>query len=224
MQIATATTVLDLIGVLINALLGGAVARRDRLDLFGFVVIGIASGLGGGLIRDVLLQQGPPAALTNPAYIPTALAGTAIAFLLNIAPPDRSRVYLLLDAVALSVWATVGAQKTLDAGLAWLPAILLGTITAVGGGATRDLFLQRVPAVLQDRRWYASVAVLVAAVQVLGTITGLPTAGTVAGITLGVVLRALAEWRGWALPRGLKVRPPSPPRRPHRPKNPDSGR
>lgn len=109
------------------------------------------SRAGGGLIRDVLLQHGPPAALTDPAYIPTALAGTAVAFLLDIAPPDWSRVFLVLDAVALSVWATAGAQKTLDAGLDWLPAILLGTITAVGGGATRDLLLRRVPAVLHER-------------------------------------------------------------------------
>ncbi|MFC5818768.1 trimeric intracellular cation channel family protein [Nonomuraea harbinensis] len=203
----TATTVLDLVGVFLNALLGGTVARRDRLDLFGFLVIGIASGLGGGLIRDVLLQHGPPAALTDPAYIPTALAGTGVAFLLDISPPDWSRAFKFLDAAALSVWASVGAQKTMGVGLGRLPAILLGTITAVGGGAIRDLLLQRVPAVLQDTRWYASVAVLVAAVEVLGIATGFPVAGTVAAITLGVLLRIVAEWRGWTVPRGLEVRP-----------------
>ncbi|MFD2350802.1 trimeric intracellular cation channel family protein [Nonomuraea ferruginea] len=100
-----------------------------------------------------------------------------------------------------------GRRRPWGVGLGWLPAILLGTITAVGGGAIRDLLLQRVPAVLQDTRWYASVAVLVAAVEVLGIATGFPVAGTVAAITLGVLLRIVAEWRGWTVPRGLEVRP-----------------
>lgn len=133
------TTVLDLIGVFINALLGGSVARRRELDLFGYVVIGTVSGLGGGLIRDVLLQHGPPLALTNPLYIPIALAGAVVAFLLAFTEEDWSRFFYVLDAIALCVWAAAGAQRTLATGLAWLPAVLLGTVTAVGGGATRDL-------------------------------------------------------------------------------------
>jgi len=222
-RIETVITGLDLAGVFANALLGGAVARRYGLDLFGFVVIGLVSGLGGGIIRDVLLQNGPPVALTNSAYIPTALVGAGLAFLLQISERDWDRVFTVLDAVALSLWATVGAQKAQAVGLGWMPAILLGTITAVGGGACRDLLVQRVPAVLGGNALYATVAVMVAAIQVLGTQLGSPLTGTVLGILAGAVLRVLAAWRGWNLPNALDWQPrtflgriPRPTHRPRR--------
>lgn len=82
--IAVATRYLDLAGVFSCALLGGAVARTVGLDLFGFLVVGIISGLGGGMIRDVLLQHGTPVALTDYAYLPTAVAGSVVVFLIKI--------------------------------------------------------------------------------------------------------------------------------------------
>ncbi|MEO3784779.1 TRIC cation channel family protein [Actinocorallia sp. B10E7] len=232
MRIETITTGLDLAGVFASGLLGGAVARRYGLDLFGFVVIGLVSGLGGGLIRDVLLQNGPPVALTNSAYIPTALAGAGLAFVLQISERDWDRVFTVLDAAALSLWATVGAQKTLAVGLGWMPAVLLGTITAVGGGACRDLLVQRIPAVLGGNALYATVAVMVSAIQVLGTQLGSPLTGTVLGILAGAVLRVLAAWRGWNLPNALDwqprtvlggIRPARRPRRRRRPGPEDGG-
>ncbi|MEU6785606.1 TRIC cation channel family protein [Nonomuraea angiospora] len=205
MRVETITTVLDLVGVFINSLLGGSVARRLELDLFGYVVIGVVSGLGGGLIRDVLLQHGPPLALTNPLYIPIALAGAGAAFLLKFTERDWNRLFYVLDAIALCVWAVAGAQRTLAVGLGWLPAILLGTTTAVGGGATRDLLVQRVPAVFGGNGLYASVAALVAALQVICSALGAPTVvGTSVGVVVGTALRLVAYRRGWELPGGLE--------------------
>jgi uncharacterized membrane protein YeiH len=197
--------VLDLLGVFANGLLGGAVARSQDLDLFGFAAMGLCSGLGGGIIRDVLLGHGPPAALTNPAYIPTALAGAGVAFLVQVEHRTWDRAFVLVDAVALSMWATAGALKTLGDGLGWLPAVLLGTITAIGGAITRDLLLQRVPAVFAQGTLYATVAILVAAIQVIFARThGLSSGtGTTVAIVVGVTLRLVAYWRGWQLPRGL---------------------
>ncbi|GAB2864900.1 trimeric intracellular cation channel family protein [Actinocorallia aurea] len=203
MEIATITTVLDLVGVCINGLLGGVVARNRGFDLFGFAVIGVVSGLGGGVVRDVLLMQGPPVALTNPLYVPTALAGTAVAFLLAFSEQDWNRLFLGLDAIALSVWAIAGAQKTLAADLAWVPAILLGTLTAVGGGAIRDLLVQRVPTVFGGNELYASVAIVVATFYVACSAFGAVVAGTVLGIAVGTLMRLLAYRRGWGLPRGM---------------------
>ncbi|WP_229811834.1 trimeric intracellular cation channel family protein [Streptosporangium pseudovulgare] len=205
MRVETVTTVLDLVGVFINSLLGGSVARHRELDLFGYVVIGVVSGLGGGLIRDVLLQHGPPLALTNPLYIPIALAGAGVAFLLKFTEREWNRIFYVLDAIALCVWAVAGAQRTLAAGLGWLPAILLGTITAVGGGATRDLLVQRVPAVFGGNGLYASVAALVAAVQVVCSAFGVSmVVGTSLGVVAGTVLRLVAYRRGWELPGGME--------------------
>jgi uncharacterized membrane protein YeiH len=206
-RIETITTALDLAGVVANALLGGAAARSRRLDLFGYVVIGLVSGLGGGMIRDLLLQHGPPAALVNPVYIPAALAGTGLALILDFSGRGWDHGLVVVDAAAISVWAAAGAHKTLAAGLGWLPAILLGTLTAVGGGAARDLMLQRVPAVFGGNALYASVAVLVASIQVLCTGLGEPVTGTIVGVLCGVLLRLVACRRDWKLPTGLDWRP-----------------
>src|SRR5580693_5657317 len=168
MQTDLLTTTLDLLGVFANGLLGGAVARTQNMDLFGFAAMGLVSGLGGGIIRDVLLEHGTPAALVDPAYIPTALA-----------------------AAAISLWATAGALKTLGDGLEWLPAVLLGTITAIGGGVSRDLMLQKVPAVFKDGQLYATVAIVVAIIQVVfaEAYGARFFTGTVVAIGVGFVLR-----------------------------------
>lgn len=200
------TTILDLLGVFANGLLGGAVARSQGMDLFGFGAMGLVSGLGGGMIRDVLLQHGPPAALVHPAYIPTALAGAGVAFMMRIEHRAWDRVFLLVDAAAISLWATAGALITLSDGLGWLPAVLLGTITAVGGGVTREVMLQRIPSVFTEGTLYATVAMFVAAVQVVfAKAPGVhDTTGTLIAVAAGFVLRVVAYRRGWRLPRGLE--------------------
>jgi hypothetical protein len=87
------------------------------------------------LIRDVLLQHGTPIALTDYAYLLTAFAGAAASYLANVQGLVWDRVWPVIDAVALGCWATAGATKTVAVGIGWLPALLLGVVTAVGGGA-----------------------------------------------------------------------------------------
>ena len=107
-----ATRGLDLAGVFAAALQGGAIARTERLDLFGVVAVGVVSGLGGGLIRDTLLQHGTPVALTDVFYLPTALAGAFIAFLIHISQEAWDRLFTALDAAVIGFWAVAGAQRT----------------------------------------------------------------------------------------------------------------
>ncbi len=95
-------TGIDLTGVLANAVLGGVIARAERLDPVGFVTLAILSGLGGGLIRDTLLQHGTPVALTDPAYIPTALAGAMIAYFLRVRGRLWNNAFPFVDALALA--------------------------------------------------------------------------------------------------------------------------
>lgn len=209
MRLDLLALIVDLLGVFANGLLGGMVARSYDMDLFGFASMGLISGLGGGIIRDVLLQHGTPLALVNPAYIPTALAGAGVAFVMNLENTAWDRVFIVVDAAAISLWAASGALITLDAGLGWEPAVLLGTITAVGGGVTRDLMVQRMPAVFTQGPLYATVAIFVAAVQVLcaETLGAQDALGTGMAIAAGFALRLLAYWRGWRLPRGLDWQP-----------------
>lgn len=191
---------LDLTGVFANAVLGGVIARRARLDPVGFLVLAVLSGLGGGIIRDTLLQRGTPIALTDYSYMVTAFVGAALAFAVRVEGRWWNRIWPVVDAFALGCWAAAGAQKTLDAGLGWLPAVLLGTITAVGGGAVRDMVMRQIPAVLGGNTLYATCAALASGVLIILYDQGLETVGSLAGLVVGAGLCLLARWRGWILP------------------------
>jgi uncharacterized membrane protein YeiH len=210
--IAETFRVIDLIGVFANAVLGGVMARAERLDPVGFGVLAILSGLGGGLIRDTLLQKGTPVALVDPSYILTALAGAALAFVLHVEGRVWDRVFPFVDALALGCWAAVGAQKTLGFGLGWLPAVLLGTITAVGGGMVRDVVLRRIPLIFGGTTLYATCALVASGVMVLLYRLGHPTIGLVAATLTGAGLTLLARWRNWQLPEAYVWRPGRRPR------------
>jgi uncharacterized membrane protein YeiH len=190
----------DLVGVLGNAILGGLVARAARLDPVGFAVLAIISGFGGGVIRDTLLQAGPPAALTDNAYIVTALIGGAIAFHVPVGGKVWNRIWPWIDAVALGAWAGAGALKTLEVGLDWIPAILLGTVTAVGGGMVREIVLRQVPSVLGNSPLYATCAAAAAGVLVISAELGESSLGLLLATVVGASLTLLARWRNWMLP------------------------
>jgi uncharacterized membrane protein YeiH len=201
--------IVDLVGVLANALLGGAIARSERLDPVGFATLAILSGLGGGLIRDTLLQHGTPVALTDYAYVLTALAGAGVAFVLPLDGRWWVLVFPWVDAAALGCWAATGAQKTLGVGLGWLPAVLLGTITAVGGGMVRDIAVRRVPTIFGGNTLYATSALAASGVMVLCSAAGAPGTGLVASTLTGAGLTLLARWRGWQLPEAYSWSPPT---------------
>ncbi len=192
---------LDLTGVLANAVLGGVIARSARLDVVGFATMAIVSGLGGGIIRDVLLQRGTPVALTDYSYVLIATAGGAIAFLVKVQGRLWDRAWPLIDALAVGCWAAAGAQKTLTFGLGWLPAVLLGTITAVGGGFARDVVLRRVPGILGGNTLYATCALVASAVMVVLYRSHQPAVGSVAATLTGAGLCLLARRQQWILPQ-----------------------
>lgn len=199
-EIGEAFRVVDLVGVFANAALGGVIARSERLDPVGFATLAILSGLGGGMIRDTLLQQGPPLALIDPAYLLTALAAAALTFVITVEVRVGRWVWPLVDAMALGSWAAAGALRTLSFGFGWLPAILLGTITAVGGGMARDIVLRRTPTVLGGNTLYATCAVAASGVMVLCVQAGRPDLGLVVATAVGAGLVLLARRYGWILP------------------------
>ena len=186
---------LDLTGVFANALLGGAVARSHGLDPVGFAALAIMSGLGGGIIRDTLLQRGTPVALTYYAYLTTALIGAGIAFAVRFEGRVWDRLFPFVDALALGCWAAAGAQKALTVGL--------GTMTAVGGGAVRDIAVGRIPAIFGGNTLYATCAVIASGALVLIQYSGYPQVGLVVATAVGAVLCLLARWRGWMLPEHI---------------------
>ena len=193
---------LDLIGVLFNAMVGAVIARNARLDPMGFGVLAIMSGLGGGLIRDTLLQAGPPLAIVDWRYFTTAIAGALIVTLMRIEGRWWERLYPPIDALAVGCWAAAGAAKTIGLGHGWLPAILMGTITAVGGSFVRDMVLRQVPAILGGNTLYATWAIAAAAITVVGADLGYTALGSVIATLIGAGLVLLSKYKHWALPQG----------------------
>lgn len=203
-------TVVDLAGVIANAILGGVAARTARLDLVGFIVLAIMSGLGGGMIRDTLIQQGTPIALADPVYLMFAVIGGVIAFFVTFNGRWSRRVLIFVDVLAVGCWSAVGAQKALDAGLGWMPAVLLGIITAVGGGMVRDIMLLRVPTIFGGNTLYATSAVLASTEMVVLSRLGYPAMGTGVAILSAAALSLLARRYGWVLPMSYTLRIPRP--------------
>ncbi|MCC9197109.1 trimeric intracellular cation channel family protein [Arthrobacter sp. zg-Y820] len=192
--------VVDLAGVLANGVLGGAVARQLRMDPIGFLVLALTSALGGGVLRDTLLQVGTPVALTNPAYLIVAIAGAFIAYLIELRGKWANRFLIVIDAFALGCWAATGTSKALAVDLEWLPAILIGMATAVGGGMIRDIVVGRVPAIFGGNTLYATGALIASVEMVILYHLGLPNLGMGMAIVTAAVVCTVARRRGWRLP------------------------
>lgn len=203
--------VLDLVGTAVFALSGAAVAVQRRLDVFGTLVLALAAGVGGGVLRDVALGVVPPLALTDPRYGSTCLVATVLAVtarpdgrlgrMLTGGPTRLAVVVQVLDAVGLGLFAVVGTSRALDAGLGPVAAAAMGVVTAVGGGVVRDVLADRTPAVLH-RDVYALAAAAGAATVALGEVVDAPAAVTVVvGIAVASGLRLAALQRSWRAPR-----------------------
>lgn len=192
----------DLAATAVFAVEGAAVASSAHLDLFGVVVLGCVTAMGGGILRDLLIGAVPPAALTDRLYIPLAVAASLITFVLHH-PVGQIPSWLLtgLDAAGLGLFCASGSAKALDHGLLPVSAAFLGTLTAVGGGAMSAVLIGRVPPVLRVDI-YAVAALLGAAIVVAGVRRKLPRAPVMlAGGGACFVLRVLAAWQHWNLPR-----------------------
>lgn len=193
--------ILDLIGVIVMGISGGAIAARMNFDAVGFAVVGIMSGLGGGIIRDVILDSGPPASFQDPIYFICALAGSAFSYIVATDGKAWRGIITVLDTAAMALWAATGTVKSLAMGLEPLPSLLLGVVSAVGGGATRDVTVGRIPQIFGGGPLYASCALLTA-IGTWGVYSwNVDVLWTIVPIALGMGLALLAAWRRWQLPQ-----------------------
>lgn len=148
---ATALLVLDLVGTFAFALNGALTAlRATRIDIIGVVSLGMITALGGGTIRDIFLDSLPPATFVDWRYLAVAAAGGLIAFFAGRYLERLNGPINVLDAAGLSLFAVTGATKAIDLGFGPAQAIIVGGITAVGGGTIRDVLVLRVPSVLSS--------------------------------------------------------------------------
>lgn len=205
--------VLDLAGTFVFALSGATAGIKNRLDLFGVLVLSFAAGNAGGIARDLLIGAVPPAAISDGRYLAISLiAGIVTFWRPSFIDRLRSPV-LLFDAAGLGLFAVAGTHKALALGLNPVMAALLGMLTGIGGGMTRDVLLTEVPTVLRADL-YAVAALAGAAIVVIGAALRLPSSAVmIAGAVLCFGLRFMAIRRGWHLPIAGGLKQPTTPTR-----------
>ncbi len=193
-------TTLDLVGTAAFAASGASIGVFKRLDLFGVCVVGITTGIGGGITRDVLLGVHPPTSLVQWPDFVVALTFSLGVFLLHPLMGHVQTAVLWLDALGMGVFATTGAATALHHDAEWWAAILIGAISAIGGGVLRDVLVNEMPLLLH-RDLYATPALVGATIVVGFELGAVPYPwGLVAGTVIATVLRLAALARGWNLP------------------------
>jgi len=196
---------LDLAAVTTSALGGSLVAVRAKFDISGVVALGILTGLGGGLLRDVLLNQ-LPVALKNPWYIVAAVVASALVAVLAHQVTRLAWLLLIFDAAALGLYGVTGANKALVNGISPVPAILVGLIAGLGGGVICDLMTAKPPAIFQRGYLYATAALIGLIFYVAAIRLGAPAAETAIVATIIIVsLRIIARLRDWKVPQPVDL-------------------
>ena len=179
-----------LAAVAVFALTGVLDAGRKNMDLVGVVMVGLATALGGGTVRDVLLQR-PVFWLSDQVYLVVALATTLIIFFAVRGLRLPPRLFLIPDAIGLALFTIVGTQIALEWHAPWLAASLLGVITGVVGGVVRDVLCNEVPLVFVRGELYVSAAWL-------GTLV-------LIGLQALAVSPVIAAWAGMATVLGIRL-------------------
>jgi uncharacterized membrane protein YeiH len=151
--------VLDLIGVAVFAVCGALAAGRKQLDLIGVIVLGLVTAIGGGTIRDLLLNRHPLFWLVDPAYLIVIISAALITVAYVRWRPPPAVTLLYADAVGLAMFSITGARIAERGGLPAVACVLLGTITGSAGGVVRDVLSAEVPQLLQRGNLYASAAI-----------------------------------------------------------------
>lgn len=190
----------DLAGVAVFAASGVLAARGRDLDLLGVVVVAAITAVGGGTLRDLLLDRHPIFWITDSWYLIVITAATILTVAYMRVRPPPGTTLLLADALGLALFALSGAQVAESAQCPPLIVVLMGTVTGVTGGILRDVITARVPLILQ-REIYATAAIagvaLYLALQAFGTPRALAFA---VGMIVIVALRVLAIRWGLHLP------------------------
>ncbi len=201
MSAAILITALNVLGTFVFGLGGAMVAIRRSFDLFGILVLSAATGVAGGIIRDLLLGDTPPEVLRT--FWPIAVAWLAglCAYLFKPQIERLDRPVMILDAIGLAVFAVAGCHKALAYGLHSPGAVLLGVMTAIGGGMLRDIMAAEVPRVL-NQDIYALAAFAGATAYAAGIWCGIPVSFAASGsVVLAVGLRLASVRYEWKLPR-----------------------
>ena len=197
----------DLIGVVLNGIIGGAIARQRNFDFVGFVFLALFSAPGGGMLPDVLMQKGTAAAIANPTYLLLACCGATIALVTHFKGNTWELFKVHGDAIILGVWSVTGCVKALVFDMPLVSAVFMGVLTAVGGGMIRDVVTGQIPSIFGGGTLYAVPATISVSVMTLFHVTGHQALGMIISPIIGGGLVILAYWKGWVLFRSSEWAP-----------------
>ena len=200
--------ILEIIGTVAFAASGAMVAVNKKMDVFGVIVLGLTTATGGGIIRDVILGKTPPSVFLTPVYAIVAVATSILVFLpfTQKFAHKNTRAYdavlLICDSVGLGVFTAVGVKAAYSAieNAPFILAIFAGVITAVGGGAIRDLFAKDTPFIF-IRHFYACASLFGATLTIILWNFAGELISMAAGIVTVIVLRLFAAKYRWELPK-----------------------
>jgi uncharacterized membrane protein YeiH len=189
---------LELIGVAVFAVSGALAAGRKRLDLLGVLLIATVTAIGGGTLRDLLLNRHPVFWIEDPTYLPVILAAAALTVVSSrFRPPPRTSL-LIADAFGLALFTISGAQIAEARGLPAIIVVVMGAITGTAGGVLRDVLCGEIPLLLRQTDLYATTAILGVIVYLAAEAAGLsvPQASllgmaTVAGLRIAAIVWGL---------------------------------
>jgi uncharacterized membrane protein YeiH len=148
----------EMAAVVVAALSGALHATNRKADVVGTFSLAMATGVGGGMLRDLLIGVSPPAALTHALYLPVVAAAALVTMLFAPLIARLKSVLAVVDALALGLWVVIGIEQALAHHLPVVSSVFVGTVTAVGGGAVRDLLSNETPAVFLPGELYATAA------------------------------------------------------------------
>ncbi len=197
--------ILELIGTLAGAVSGARLASAKRFDLFGALIVGIATACGGGTIRDLMIGK-PPFWLEDPLYLLTCIFGLIWVMVFRKWLVRQDNTWFIFDCIGFSLFNVIGIEKSLGMGFPTWAAILLGCITGAGGGVMRDILINEVPLIFR-KEIYATCCLAGGVVYVLFLRLGwTPEGCALLSCTVAITIRMLAVKYHWSLPyiKGLE--------------------
>lgn len=191
----------DLIAVAVFAASGALAAAEEKLDMLGFILFGTLTGVGGGTVRDLLLQSGPVFWIASVEYLWVCIGASVATWFLAPFLQSAQRVLLWADAAGLALFSVLGTAKALDAGAAGVVAVVMGVMSASFGSLLRDTLMNRIP-ILLGPEIYVTACLLGAAGFAALTTAGVPTqAAMPIAVAAAFMLRASALIWGLRLPK-----------------------
>ena len=192
--------ILEMAGTAAFAVSGALAASRKNMDIFGYCVLALMPAVGGGTVRDIIIDRVPVFWINDNRYVTVAIFAALIVYFSSYKPGSRRRILVWMDALGLALFAALGAEICLQRDTGPLVAIMLGVTTAVTGGMIRDIICNEIPLIL-SREIYATAALVAALGYVLADSFGFGDhLSLLAAVAAGFTIRALAIIYDWSLP------------------------